>query len=430
MMNCSCICEHFGLSCTQCMKILCIPHCRFLIVLTLVLCSLMPYFAVNLPLSKIYTRYHTDADTLNLANDLNSKRLSKALKYFNQSDAKQSMSFYKSRFEKVPDIVVCIVSVSRDNQNHETGYLIQTAAVIDNIIKQDTYFKDTVLFVCNVDKNPHSHADATFLQRYIPVVQKLGVNGIFKRSFYFHDFNAKHQTYSRGREIVDYVYCLNVSKSFGSPYVLMLEDDVIPYRNILQVLSYTLKQHNMLHSSHSENNFDHVRHFSFLKLYYPERWQGYAFEPDRVIELVSIGLVGGGILLGVISLCAFKTNFHYCMKLFYFTFGAALTMLSVSIVGRQYIMDLRRISPQLFKFSPTPGCCTPAMFYSAHIVPELIEYLIIHSDRNKDLAINDFIQQNKIPGYILEPNLVRHIGMYTSLKNAYKPPTEFLFDIT
>lgn len=413
-------------SCLKCIKFIFLPHCRLLIILVLLVCSTLPFFAVNLPFSKMYAKKD---DTLDVAREMNSDRLEKARSYFRATNYEESVSFYKNRYTGMNDLslVVCIVTMNRHIPG--TGYLLQTTAVIDNIIKKDNYFKNSLLILCNVDRDPSSHSDATLVQNYVPFVQKHG-NNSFGKSFHFPEFHSQHSDPKRGRETGDYMYCLNVSRSFGSPYILMLEDDVVPYRNIFQVLNFTIKHH-LLHSSHSESFIHRNRQFAFLKLYYPERWLGYANEPDRVLELISIGLVGGGILLLIILARAnlANTSLHYCAKLFYFTFGAIFTMLVASVFGRQNIMDLRRISPQLFKFGPTPACCTPAMFYSSHIIPPLINHLMHHSDMNKDLAINDFIVKNDIPGFILEPNLVRHIGMYTSLKNAYKPPEEFLFHL-
>lgn len=412
----------------QCFQLCYSPHFRVLAILTFLLCSIMPFLSVHLPLSKLYEKYHKHSDTLDLATELNSKRLSRAYSYFNSTDPHKSMLLYSSRAKIKSDLVICIVTVKRDSSFHETGYLIQTSSVIDSAVKSDDYFKNTLLFLCNVDRTPYAHSDASFVQQYIPYVQKYGTNS-FGKSYHVSNFTSSHKDYFRRREIEDYIFCMNVSKSFGSRYVLILEDDVVPYKNVFEVLYYTIKQHNLQHFDHLGKTFNEARQFAFLKLYYPERWQGYANEADRLMELLSVSVLGGGLLLLLASIFASKSNFSYCLKLFYFAFGTLMTMMSVLLIGRHNVMSLRRISPQLFVFKPTPGCCTPAMFYSSHVLSGLIEHLMNYSDKNKDLAINDYIMKHNIPGYILEPNLFRHIGMYTSLQDAYKPPGEFIFDM-
>lgn len=403
-------------------------HCRFLLLVSLLICSSLPFLSLNLPFSKLYEKYHKNSETLDLAKELNSIRLSKARSYFNSTDPRKSLTLYKLRSKKVSDVVICIVTVRRSNRYHETGYLVQTSSVIDSVIKSDVYFNNTLLFLCNVDTDPQGHTDALFVQQYIPFVQKYGTNS-FGKSYHLSDFSSDHKNLARRKEIEDYIFCMNVSRSFGSKYVLMLEDDVVPYKNVFEVLHYTIKQHNLQHYDHLAKKVEEGREFAFLKLYYPERWQGYANEVDRIIELLSVSVLGGGIFLLFASICATKSGLNYCFKLLYFTFGAVMTLFSVLLIGRYNVMMLRRVSPQFFVFKPTPGCCTPAMFYSSHVLTGLMSHLMTHSTINKDLAINDFINKNNIPGYILEPNLFRHIGMYTSLQDAYKPPAEFIFDM-
>lgn len=403
-------------------------HVKLFILIIVLLCSVIPFFAIDIPFSSLYEKYHKRSDTLELAKKLNSLRLSKALKYFNQTNSGDSSSFYIERAKRGPDIVACIVSVSRSDLHPETGYLIQTSSVVDSIIKSDTVFKDTLLFICNVDQSPDEHNDAHFLQSYIPYVSKYG-NNSFGKSFSVSKFKSNHSDMSRRREFEDYIFCLNVSKSFDSPYVLMLEDDVLPYKNLFEILHYTVKQHNLQHLEHLGRTAAPGRDFAFLKLYYPERWQGFANEVDKILELVSISSLGGALLLMVVSVFPSNSELPYLLKLFYFIFGAFLTMMSALIIGRHSLISLRRILPQLFVFKRTPGCCTPAMFYSSAVLPDLMQHLMFHSNVNKDLAINNFIKQTNIPGYILEPNLFRHIGMYTSLTDAYKPPIEFIFEM-
>lgn len=414
---------------STCGEILCSSHCKLVIAIVLLICTVIPYISVNMPLSSLYTNYHEHSEQMDLANELNVDRFSKALRYFNSSDSEQSQAFYNSRIKTAPEVVVCIVTINRDTSRRSSGYLVQTGSAVDSIIKSDTYFRDTVLFICNVDSDPRRHSDAVFVSRYIPFVEKYGGNSL-GRTYTIHDLNnftSIHAEYARRREFEDYVYCMNVSKSFHSKYVLMLEDDVIPYENVLKVIHYTITQYDLRHSSREEIDINKGRQFA-LKLFYPLRWQGYALELDRIIELVSISVVGGGILLAFVSLYTLKSEHSYFFKLFYFTVGTMLTMLSVSLIGRPNIMSLRRISPQLFKFSTMHGCCTQAVFYSTEMMFNLMQYLMTHSDMHKDLAISHYIRHNQIPGYSLEPNLFRHIGMYSSLNDAYKPPVEFIFD--
>ncbi|KAH3851294.1 post-GPI attachment to proteins factor 4-like [Dreissena polymorpha] len=414
----------------MCFKALRSPHSAYVLVLTLFTIFGVPFIAKDLPLSKLYMKFHTEDEIYEVAKDLNAQRVKNAFSYFEKLESGSSQAFYGYNIgsNSPPDIVVAILTVSRQGNLQNTHYLMQTAAIVDRIIKEDTLFTAPILFICNVDPSPGQHKDAVLLKNYMPFVEKNGSNS-FNETFKPYSYRSMHKDVKRGQETMDYLFCLNVSQSMGSPYVLLLEDDVIPYSNLFKVLHYTLQRHKLIHSSHSESATSQARMFSFLKLYYPERWQGFANEADRILELLCYGLVGGSLLLFTIFICWPKSEPSYAAKLFYYTIGFSITIYSVLIIDRHNVMDLRRISPQLFRFRPTPACCTPAMLYTSEIIPILIDHLVEQSHLNKDLAIYDFIDKNHIPGYFLEPNLVRHIGMFSSLQDSHKPPFEFIFHL-
>ena len=380
------------------------------------------YLASRTPMSKIYKNYHPQTQILEHANNLNSHRLEKAQRYFDKVQANRSIEGIASlpMIPHDPALVVCIISARRASVNSaRPGYLIQTAAVMDQLIKRDTHFPRTVFFVCNVDKQPTGNGDAVELQTFIHFVRKHGENSLNRTFKRFDNFVSKNHVQSRGKETEDYIFCLNVSHSFGAPYILMLEDDVLPYKNVFHVLDFTLSSRNLRPFG---------RKFSFVKLHYPERWQGFAFEIDRLLELISISAIGGAIVYSILVPCS-RHHISNSVKSFYMIFGSLATMLCVSLIGRQFLMDMRRMHPQLFKFAPAAHCCTPAMLYNNDVIPQLIPYLMDHSQKNKDLAVYDFTEEASLPGYQIEPNLFRHIGLYTSLGDGHKPPEEFLFDL-
>lgn len=431
-MNCSrCVCccrnRRWCCCCKNIYRLCGIPYFKIVFLLLVVTMVSIVYACVNIPFSPLFKSNHKEEDILNNVKKENEYRLEKALKYFQELDNKTSVDFYRERSGLESSLVVCIVTVSRTRQTAKTGYLIQTAAAVDRIIKTDTFFKNAFLFVCNVDKDPLQHKDAVMLQNYIPYLQKNGSN-FWNRTFSIANVSLHNKIIRRGQETADYTFCLNASYSFRSPFVMMLEDDVVPYDNIFEVVHYKMRQHNLLYTNQNTGETSGRRNFSFLKLYYPERWQGFANEADRIIELISLGVFSGGVLYAVFSLCTLmcKTDVSYRARLFYYCLFSLVSIFAAVIYGRQNVLDLRRLSTGLFKFAKTPACCTPAMFYSAHIIPDLIPYVLAHSELNKDLAIYNFTLEHFIPGFIIEPNLVRHIGMYTSLEDSHKSPYEFV----
>lgn len=132
-----------------------------------------------------------------------------------------------------------IVTVERTWNNatsERPGYLTQTAASIDRLIKSDTKFGNKFLFICNVQNDPMSHIEAAYLKNFMPFVDKYGANNIGlnvknidKPTFKFNE-SVKPR---RNQEQLDYIFCLNQAYKLNAKYILALQDDVIAYETCL-----------------------------------------------------------------------------------------------------------------------------------------------------------------------------------------------------
>ena len=411
-------------------------YIKSVIIMIIFICVVMLvllYMSTKLPFSMVYDKIHKDGEMKKMADKINAERLQRALKYF-ETRAKRSASDQTAILEHHSgnlSLVVCIVTVDRSRgvtQSLEPRYLVQTTAAVDQLLMKDSRFKNKLLFLCNVDDRPQDHKDAVWLQDFIPFVQKYG-DSSFNMSFtsVTRKPPSDSSKLKRHKEANDYIFCLNASRAFKSSYVLVFEDDVVPHKDIFDVIDYILRQR--LHLHHDRG--DQSQHFSFLKLYYPEKWQGYAWETDRLLELICFGFIGAGIFLMCCScVCKSLRKRYFPSNYFNFLLGFLIFVAAASLLGRQALLELRRWSPQLYRFGPTPGCCVPGMLYNTNILPNLMEFIAKHDEVNQDLAISDFTVESNIPGFLLEPNLLHHIGMYSSLSAdiAYKPPREFLFN--
>ena len=65
------------------------------------------------------------------------------------------------------------------------------------------------------------------------------------------------------------------------------------------------------------------------------------------------------------------------------------------------------------------------MLYPARVLPFLVTWLAESPETSKvDLRIAEFFRHYDIPAYYIEPNVVRHVGMVTSLSKSYVKPVE------
>lgn len=405
------------------MTTLCVLYSLTFTVVVPIVCYFLPY-------SQLFRTFHSQDEMLSRAIKLNKDRTDKAIAYFKSIDKTKSTEFYAQHDKGPLDLLVVIITVKRKSTDHEMPrYLLQSAAAMDELLKNDRSFERKKLVICNVDNHPLNHTDAEFLTSLIPQIQRYSSNKtalpprtpyksqrveLYKR---FHHIN-KYE-----KETIDYMFCLESAFLTRSSYILLMEDDAVPYSDVLPNIKHAL-----------DSKLDHHnRRFGHIKLYYPEKWQGYAFEMTRILELLSVGCVGGGCFVLLFTWNLSGRGTAYFIQIIYFITGCVYFILVAEMLGRQNVMELRRISASFFSFKSSPGCCTQAMLYSKSIVPSLLDHLQGSADPGSDhtdIAIYKFTTQNAIPAYQIEPNLFHHVGLYTSLEDGkYKDPEGFLFHV-
>lgn len=361
-----------------------------------------------------------------LVDQLNSARLTDALQYIRTLNASHSQSFYKKTNRAQPklDLVVSIPTVSRSGHS-KLGYLTQTAVMFDRLLKKDNHFGGKMMFICNTDQTPNAHWDAAILKDYLPYTQLFGSSTSEGVPLLENVSNyRKGHANKYAQETSDYMFCLETALRYKSKYILMAEDDALPREELLTTLYYLLRKQEGLSSSEETRK---RRPFFLIKLYYPERWLGYANEFPRIVELVGIVAFGWGLFALLFSFCWRRT---YCETVIVATLGGACFLLLSLLLGRQKIMELRRISSHLYLVRTAPDCCTPAILYRTGSVNKLINYLsqgTYDSTRPLDIAIAEYSRASNQSSLYMEPNLFRHIGMYSSLGKGPKDPSYFLF---
>lgn len=402
--------------------------------------GLTSHIAIRRPMSLLYGRVHTLQYMEEQTLAANEKRAKMAAAYSQRMETLE-----RSGKDVHADLVVVIVSVARQRGSNKSSYLLQTASSMHRALTHDTYFSNKTMFVCNVEKRPMDNFEAVLLEQQMFYVNKatlennMGLQSLKIPELYHSGLTDE----ARKQEIVDYVFCLNASLALKPKYVLVLEDDVLPMHNMFQTLYLTLK--NKLQTT-GHVGTENGRDYSFLKLYYPQYWQGFELEAVSLLELFAISVVGAGfgtmltkcwgfvyIFSGYKGSSGRRRKFLEQTEVkgqyyFVFCFYALVTLCCVKIIGRVNFMEFRRWSPQLFSFRQSPACCTPAVLYTADVLPKLMNHLLVNNGLNKDLAIHNFSVTQGPLGYQIEPNLFRHIGMMTSLSSEPKPPEEFLFE--
>ena len=284
-------------------------------------------------------------------------------------------------------LLVTIVTVRREGQ----FYLSRVVARLHQLLSKDNGAGDVRVLICNVDHIPELHQEALDLGRIYPVVQRDGQ----------HQQQPSSNTVIN-KEKEDYVFCLNASRHqmFRADYVLVLEDDAVPHEDLLPVTRRVI-------------DYLSVRRpdFFYVKLYHPERIQNYwQPEPWRIAEWLAVS---------VLSVFLLTLRFRLRRPFLWIVY----VMVLMECLGRPHtVLRLKRwIGPAAYNLLAATECCTLAMLFtdtSAYIASTYLSSITCTRGYAKDTALYHYARQSqgRLQAFVVEPNLVQHIGIVSTLR--------------
>lgn len=353
---------------------------------------------------------------------------------FTQIEQKRKYVQKTDLFEKMwklqkPDLIITVITTLRrplDGENYKPNYLTQVVWkmlwLIYRAQKTKTFDLKVRLSVCNVDSSPELHEEAMDFVSSLRVINKY--------------INQQDKSYRRWnvfeKEKQDYMYCLNSSLVDNPKFVLLVEDDSLPEDDLFSVLNTVVSKDSPFHTSHYEPSSKFDKQYKaqdaiFIKLYHPDRLLGYiSLEPDRLTELFGISSVFGTILFVFYSIAInrrFELLRNHRMLWIILMLYVALVVMAI---GRPHLLNLRRLySPYFYSFMSAPECCTPAMLFpnkGAHKVVQLLNREVCYAHKAKDTLLYQYIQQEDHRAFLVQPNLFKHIGYLSSLRQKFLDP--------
>ncbi|XP_026160168.1 post-GPI attachment to proteins factor 4 [Mastacembelus armatus] len=302
-----------------------------------------------------------------------------------------------------PELLVTVVTASR-NEGRDFHYLLQVMQQLSSIVGGCGERRCAELLICDVESGPQENQDAKLLEAHFRVI---------RRSPQEQQSNQDYvNTFEKEKR--DYVFCLRKGWELVRPRnVVVLEDDALPRQDFFGVVKDLLSRRFALQTL-------------YVKLYHPERLQRYWNpEPYRILEWVGLGLVAATALFLTIlywNPCSSSFTLSASHLLFFTLYFMAAT----ELLGRHYLLEVRRLSPQLYAVSPATECCTPAMLYPGNASQRVAEYLdssFCFKGNAKDIVL--YHMARTVHGersHSVEPNLITHIGAYSSVRaNPARP---------
>ncbi|XP_041839661.1 transmembrane protein 246 [Melanotaenia boesemani] len=302
-----------------------------------------------------------------------------------------------------PELLVTVVTARR-NEGWDFHYLLQVMLQLSRLVRSCGEQRCAEVLLCDVESGPQENQDAKLLEAHFKVI---------RRSPQEQQKNwGQVNTFEREKR--DYVFCLRKGWELAKPRnMVVLEDDALPRLDFFTVVKDLLSRRFALQTL-------------YIKLYHPERLQRYWNpEPYRILEWVGLGLVGATALLLTFPYWN-PCSFSFTLSPSHLLFFTLYFMAAAELLGRHYLLELRRVSPQLYTVSPATECCTPAMLFPGNASLKVADYLdgsFCVKGNAKDMVI--YHMARTIPGersHSVEPNLIKHIGAYSSVRSNPSRP--------
>ncbi|KAM8842518.1 post-GPI attachment to proteins factor 4 [Synchiropus picturatus] len=297
-----------------------------------------------------------------------------------------------------PELLVSVVS-SRRGEGRDFHYLLQVMQRLHLLLQGCGGRRCAEVLICDVESGYRENADAKLLERHFLVVR----HPPQKFLDYVNIFEKEKR---------DYVFCLRRGWELLRPRnMVVLEDDALPGQDFFSVVRNLLARPFSLQSL-------------YIKLYHPERLQRYWNpEPYRILEWVGLGAV---LATALLLACSSFSPALLTLSPLHLLFFTLYFMGVAELVGRHYLLEVRRLSPQLYAVSPATECCTPAMLFPGDSSQRAAEYLdgsFCVKGNAKDTVL--YHMARATPGeraHSVEPNLITHIGAYSSVRtNPARP---------
>ena len=352
-----------------------------------------------------------------IANEL---RFGEASQYLSQLNRTETHAFYRSlQQQDNVDMAIAVVSVKRTGVNHSVGYLTQVVTELDKIYKRDANFR-SVMFICNTFAGPGAHEEAEELARYFPVETRFPAGSTNETIMTTGNFS-----YDKEKE--DYVYCMQKALQYHTKHVCILQDDAVPRPDTFAILKHVVETRVRTRLVAGEAI---SRDWASVKLFYPGCWLGYELRNNRHhIELLSFGVAGGGLYL-LATLLLYTSDMP--RRVYYRTLlcvGLYCILVCLAI-GRQNVHAVQRLSKHFYSLWPAPECCIPATLFKAGPARDIARHLATVNcsrDLPVDIAMAAYTDAKNYASFLVQPNLITHIGLMSSLKGVSDNPEEFVF---
>ena len=425
--------------CRQCM-VFCL---KLLTIYTILSVCLYPLLSYHLRFSKLYQ--HDKKVSTNNVYNINMERRTQAWDFLKTLNANKTKEMYlRNQSKKDLSFAIGVITIARNVRRTSTSlddfskpeYLTQVTSRLHQVLVQNNATDDVFMFLCNVDKEPEEHQEASYLSTFFPNITRIYATDAK------NDYRLRKTRHSSERQ--DYAFCLESASKYSPKYVILIEDDAYPHADFYDILNTTLSTKLETRIQRGELVQD-PKDWAWLKLSILYHKNDFHREPFTNCQWVALTCTIAGFISLAFYLCQsllhLKTSiasdqqqrkqknlslFSYIVFIFSFMFFFATTW----AIGRPYYLKFLSISQNFYHLEPGTSCCTQAVLYPADKVPGVANFLRSGKKNNipMDWAMDEYRREEHLKQYLVTPNIFTHIGLYSTLNLRIYKDRSFAYE--
>ncbi|CRG86983.1 hypothetical protein PISL3812_03996 [Talaromyces islandicus] len=296
---------------------------------------------------------------------------------------------------------VGIASVSRQETNYIESAVGSLLVDLTEDERKDIHL---ILFIPHTDPTVHPSYSSGWLHAAADTVLLYD----FPKGQMKH-INKLEQGGGRPKEkaLFDYMYLLKACEALGSPYVVMIEDDVVAMDG------WYHRTRQALEDAESQTAEIGASQYLYLRLFYTHKFLGWNSEEAFTYFLSSLFVVAsvGGILIATRRLVPRTNRFLPNDTIVIICFVCTpLSILLFFAAGRASMLPISTGVHQMPRF----GCCTQALAFPRDRVADVIDWYESQQTGDADSLLERFANENNEIRWALTPSLFQHIGTRSS----------------
>ncbi|RDW82956.1 transmembrane protein [Coleophoma crateriformis] len=302
-----------------------------------------------------------------------------------------------------PEVCAAFVTVKREIQYVEAAI----GSLLEGLTGEERENLHAYVLFANSDPTIHPTYSQPWLRKMVDSAE--GYNVSVEVLDHLRELEAARNFYEKG--VFDYTYALDHCYQVGSPYIVMLEDDIILADGWMAKARQALLE--VEAQSHEEK-----RNWIYLRLFYTETsmsWQDTDFWYGHMPFTFLLA-----VLATFCSLILVRINFPSSRRhLDNWTVLALSAVSTPAFVALLFMVGKYSLFPPLGVFELNKyGCCTQALVFPRPEVPALTKYLRGIGTGQTDTMIENYADQQKLGRFALAPQQAQHVGLQSSRDNT------------